>query len=400
MFLIKSCIFIILVVLAKKIEIYFFLTIKNVIIGLYESWWKMKSKITTFIITIIVILLAGALVIFGIIMYDEIAKLDVVGDVKEFVSNITVSSGGVNKNEIQTPQILDTTLETISPSDEKIDYSNSSTNKYFFNQLDNYSKIIYNALEQNKENMKTGTYEINLGTEFSDILSNDNGQKVLGDYYQSAREAYVYDNPDVFYIDVSKLYLNIETTTRGIKKSYRVLLNSGNKTSYLIDEFPTVERINSALSEVDNDFQNVKLVHDYLVETVEYEQTISKPNIYNLYGALVNKECVCEGYAKAFKYLMDSLNIPCVVVAGKATNSEGKTENHAWNYVQLNGNWYAVDTTWDDPILIVGGILTNSSKYRYFLKGEDEFNTSHIPNGQFTEGGKVFTYPQLSNQNY
>ena len=121
----------------------------------------MKSKITTFIITIIGILLAGALVIFGIIMYDEIAKLDVVGDVKEFVSNITVSSGGVNQNEIQTPQILDTTLETISPSDEKINYRNSNTNKYFFNQLDNYSKIIYNALEQNKENMKTGTYEIN-----------------------------------------------------------------------------------------------------------------------------------------------------------------------------------------------------------------------------------------------
>ena len=119
--------------MAKKIEIYFFLTIKNVIIGLYESWWKMKSKITTFIITMIVILLAGALVIFGIIMYDEIAKLDIAGDVKEFVSNITISSGGVNKNEIQTPQILDTTLETISPSDEKIDYSNSSTNKYFFN---------------------------------------------------------------------------------------------------------------------------------------------------------------------------------------------------------------------------------------------------------------------------
>ena len=92
---------------------------------MYESWWKMKSKITTFIITIIGILLAGALVIFGIIMYDEIAKLDVVGDVKEFVSNITVSSGGVNQNEIQTPQILDTTLETISPSDEKINYRNS-----------------------------------------------------------------------------------------------------------------------------------------------------------------------------------------------------------------------------------------------------------------------------------
>lgn len=373
----------------------------------------MKSKITIFIITMIIILLVGALVIFGIIMYDEISKADVAGDVKEFVSNITISSGGVNQNEIQTPQILDTTLETIAPSDEKIDYSNVNTNKYFFNQLDNYSKIIYNALEQNKENMKIGTYEINLGTEFSPILENNsNGQTELGNYYQSAIEAYVYDNPDVFYIDFSKLYLNIETTTRGTKKTYRVLLNEGNGTGYLTNEFSTVERVNSAINEIeyvkslivknkkDNDFQNVKFVHDYLVENVEYEQTISKSNIYNLYGALVNKECVCEGYAKAFKYLMDSLDIPCVIVAGKATNSEGKTENHAWNYVQLDGKWYAIDTTWDDPILIGGAVLTDSSKYRYFLKGEEEFNISHIPNGQFTDGGKVFKYPQLNNQNY
>ena len=371
----------------------------------------MKSKITTFIITMIVILLAGALVIFGIIMYDEIAKLDVVGDVKEFVSNITISSGGVNKNEIQTPQILDTTLETISPSDEKIDYSNSSTNKYFFNQLDNYSKIIYNALEQNKENMKTGTYEINLGTEFSDILSNDNGQEVLGNYYQSAIEAYVYDNPDVFYIDVSKLYLNIETTTRGNKKTYKVLMNSGNNANYLSSQF-SKEEINSALTEIENikeyfiqnknqsTYQNIKNIHDYLVETIDYDQTISRPNTYNLYGALVEKNCVCEGYAKAFKYLADALNIPAIVVSGTGTNSEGNTENHAWNYVQINEKWYAVDCTWDDPILIGGAILTHSTKYKYFLKGSNEFDKAHTPSGQFTENGKVFSYPPVSIENY
>lgn len=372
----------------------------------------MKSKITSFIVTMIMILLLGALVIFGILIYGEIENLDVVGDVKDFVSNITISSGGVNQNEIQTPQILDTTLETISPSDEKIDYKSSNVNKYFFNQLNSYSKIIYNALEQNKENMKTGTYEINLGTEFSALLANDNGQDELGDYYQSAIEAYAYDNPNVFYIDFSKLYLNIETTTRGTKKTYRVLLNEGNGTSYLTNEFSTVGRVNSAINEIeqvksyivqnkkDDDFQNIKLVHDYLVENVEYEQSISKSNIYNLYGALINKESVCEGYAKAFKYLMDSLNIPCVIVAGKGTNSEWKSENHAWNYVQLNGSWYAIDTTWDDPILIGGGVLSNSLKYKYFLKGADEFNISHIPSGQFTEDGKVFKYPQLSNKNY
>ena len=172
------------------------------------------------------------------------------------------------------------------------------------------------------------------------------------------------------------------------------------------------EKVKSAINEIenvrayfiqnkkDNTYDNIKLVHDYLVESIEYDQTVSQTNIYDIYGALVKKESVCEGYAKSFKYLMDSVEIPCVIVAGEGTNSEGSTENHAWNYVELDGKWYAIDCTWDDPIIIGGGKLSNSAKYKYFLKGESEFNQSHFPSGQFTENGKVFEYPPLSINNY
>ena len=34
---------------------------------------------------------------------------------------------------------------------------------------------------------------------------------------------------------------------------------------------------------------------------------------------------------------MDELKIPCVLVSGTGTNSNGQTESHAWNYVQLDG---------------------------------------------------------------
>ncbi len=369
------------------------------------------KKIISFIKTIILLIMIGILGYIGTIVYNEITNTSIVDDVQEFVSNITVSSGGIDES-LKTPQILETTAETISPYDEKIDYSNSTVDKYLYNQLNEYSKIIYNAMESNKENMKTGTYEINLGAEFSSLLSESNGEELLGEYYQSAIEAYTYDNPDVFYIEFSKLYLNIETTVRGNKKTYKVFLNAGNNTDYLTSEFLSKERIDAALNEIGNiksyfvnnkktdTYENIKIAHDYLVESIEYDQTISLPNIYNLYGALINKKSVCEGYAKAFKYLMDSMNIPCIIVSGVATNSEGNTESHAWNYVQLNGIWYAVDCTWDDPILIGPGYLSNFSKYKYFLKGEDEFNKTHIPKGQFTEGGKVFKYPSLSQTNY
>ena len=371
----------------------------------------MKSKVTSFIMTLITTLTIVVFCLLGIIIYNEITKKDIVEEVQEFVSNITVSSGGIDDN-LKIPQILKKEVDTISQDNDNIDYTNENINKYFYNQLDKYSKIIYNAMESNKENMKTGTYEINLGTEFSSLLSQNEGEELLGDYYQSAIEAYTYDNPDVFYIEFSKLYLNIETTTRGSKKTYRVFINAGNQANYLTDDFSSKENIDEGLNKIENiksyfvqnkktdAYQNIKLAHDYLVESIEYDKTISQSNIYDIYGALVNKKSVCEGYAKAFKYLMDSVKIPCVMVSGKATNSEGKSESHAWNYVQIDNVWYAIDCTWDDPILIGYSYLSNALKYKYFLKGESEFNNSHIPDGRFTEGGKIFEYPILSKTNY
>ena len=96
---------------------------------------------------------------------------------------------------------------------------------------------------------------------------------------------------------------------------------------------------------------------------------------------------------------MDVLDIPCTIAIGRGTNSEGRSENHAWNYVQLDGNWYAVDCTWDDPVSNTGWI-SKSSKYRYFLIGSNQLLQDHEPSEQFTEGGKTFNYPELSEEGY
>lgn len=315
---------------------------------------------------------------------------------------------------MKAPQIIENPFDKIKGGNNQaseVDYSNVTINKYFYNQLEEDAKTIYKAFETNKENMKTGTYKVELGSSFSDLLKEENGQELLGQYYQSAIEAYTYDNPDVFYLSPNKMYLNIETTTRGKKVTYYVYINSGEEANYLIDEFSSKEQIDRAMNQIEqirnqilqnrsNDtYTNIKMVHDYLVENIEYDTTISKDNIYNIYGAMVNHEAVCEGYARSFKYLMDSLGIPCTLVIGNGTNTEGKTENHAWNYVQIGDKWYAVDSTWDDPVSSIGWI-SKSSRYRYFLKGSNDMVKDHTPSSQFTEGGKRFSYPPLSSSNY
>lgn len=84
---------------------------------------------------------------------------------------------------------------------------------------------------------------------------------------------------------------------------------------------------------------------------------------------------------------------------GEGNNTEGETEKHAWNYVQINDNWYAIDATWDDPLSMAGWV-SESSKYHYFLKGSNDILKDHTPSRQFTEGGKIFSYPTLSSSNY
>ena len=374
------------------------------------------DKITSVILFLVIIGIFAVVIVFSIIAIQEFSEED-----EEFafvensgnVDTVTSEEKTVEDN-IEVPEIVENPINSIekSNSNANTNYSNVQVDKYFYNQLDEKSRIIYRAFESNKEQMKTGTYQIELGTSFSDILSQSNGQEKLGEYYQSAIEAYTYDNPEIFYLSPKKMYLNIETTTRGGTSTYNVYINSGNEANYLVEEFNSKQAIDEAIAQIEqvknqiiqnktgNTYEDIKMVHDYLVDTISYDSSLSKQNIYNIYGALVSRECVCEGYARAFKYLLDELDIPCVMVIGTATNSHGETENHAWNYAQLNGNWYAVDSTWDDPVVIGGGTASAESRYKYFLVGREVIDQDHSSSGQFTEDGKVFSYPNLTYESY
>lgn len=380
----------------------------------------MRDKLTTVIITFVILGIIGVLIVFGMIAFEEITKLSNVETATDPVQweenkNQVANQDKTLENNIEVPGIVENPLDKLIQTPDtntNVDYSNVNVNKYFYNQLEEYSKTIYKAFETNKEEMKSGTKQIELGDSFSSLLSQTNGQDLLGKYYQSAIEAYTYDNPEVFYLSPNKMFLNIETTTRGNSVSYHVYINSGNETNYLTDEFTSKEQVESAIAQIEqvknqilqnatgDTYHDIKMVHDYLVDTISYDSSLSKPYIYNIYGALVEKLCVCEGYARSMKYLLDSLNIPCTIVIGKGTNSEGQTENHAWNYVEIEGKWYAIDATWDDPVIIGNGTLSQSFKYRYFLKGSNEMAKDHTPSNTFTDGGKEFTYPSLSLENY
>lgn len=124
----------------------------------------------------------------------------------------------------------------------------------------------------------------------------------------------------------------------------------------------------------------VYLAHNYLATSIKYTlkrdaSILEKSYIQSAYGALVNKQCVCQGFAEAFKRLMDAANVDCDVVCGQIA---GSAEYHAWNIVKLqhgNGN-YHIDVTWDSnqPRLI----------YDYFGKNDAFFTGKRIWNKKYT----------------
>lgn len=196
-------------------------------------------------------------------------------------------------------------------------------------------------------------------------------------------------------------------------KTYKITIGPGNNSNYFKKTFETKEDVEKAKSYLENikkqmvnqvasddTYTKIAKVHNWLVHYINYESDENSSDEHTIYGTLKTGKAVCEGYARSFKYLIDDLGIPCVLVSGTARNSEGKEESHAWNYVQINENWYAIDVTWDDPVIIGNGVLTKELKYKYFLKGSEEFFRDHSENGNISKDGFTFSFPKLSKENY
>ena len=133
-----------------------------------------------------------------------------------------------------------------------------------------------------------------------------------------------------------------------------------------------------------SDLDKIKAVHDYLVKnTTYYYGYYDRADYHNhLKNILSNKIAVCQGYAVAFYVFMKELGIPCTLLTGTANNGSGM-ENHAWNAVKINGEWYFVDVTWDDPFINGSTSYPDgyNLSYEYLLCTFQHISVTHTYNG-------------------
>ena len=181
---------------------------------------------------------------------------------------------------------------------------------------------------------------------------------------------YRFDYPQHFWLDQTTgkfSYTYAGNTVLTITLSYSL---TGSALTEAKAAFETaaagmLEGIDGGMPEAERE----RLLHDRLVQAVSYDTGLDKPNIYNAYGAIVDRVAVCEGYARAMQYLLYQAGIQCLMATGSS-----KGETHAWNVVRIDGAYYHLDPTWDDP---VGQTGFDFISYAYYNLTDEEIRRDH-----------------------
>ena len=135
------------------------------------------------------------------------------------------------------------------------------------------------------------------------------------------------------------------------KKGDASALANKNALIYEACKYVIDEAIAANMSEYDKELA----IHDWIVKWADYDKEAASnapdakpdPDNDNPYGLFYSKKAICKGYTLTFQLFMDMLGIECITVDG---TSKSGAEPHAWNMVRLDGEWYCVDVTWDDPV--------------------------------------------------
>ena len=286
------------------------------------------------------------------------------------------------KEEVTEPTIPaepETPSEPEEPSPEEVkkpEYTYTTGQKH--EKLHYTGRYLYSTLnaEQKQWYQKIDTAVNNLENE---VILNATNLAENRNYY--IYYLYMFDNPEHFYLANNIMITN--SNGGGLILYYAIGRNSGeysghNKDSLtkelkdkIIAKKQTFEKeVNRIISTIPANAPDVwkeKLIYDRILMDSHYNlgaqwDGLAQDN-WTAYGIIVNKTGVCESYSEAFQTLCLYAGIKCTGVVGTAGGG------HKWNCVELDGEWYMCDITFDDPI----GGEDGAAYHYYFNRTSDWF---------------------------
>ena len=188
------------------------------------------------------------------------------------------------------------------------------------------------------------------------------------------------DHPEIFYVSGYSLTQGSETYFSG---TYIYSKEEINSRKQKIDEY--VAKCFAHIPTNADGYTKVKNVYEYIISNTRYESVEGEDQ--NICSVFILGKSVCMGYSKATQYLLNCLGVKTILVTGYANivingvhiSAGNQGDNHAWNQVLIDGNWYCVDTTWGGGFSSEGTSEKGGKpiNYDYLLCTTNEFNIAH-----------------------
>lgn len=287
-----------------------------------------------------------------------------------------VNAGGT-KDKVLTIELLESDMET--PDNEEgtpapaetmeTEFDDPAQWLYAYGQLDQASQSWYRGI--NASLLAMETEPVSLSAEgLQQGLTEENIDLIF--------QCVLMDHPEYFYVtgyQYTKYTRGDELVSVEFTGTYSVSYEEAVARKAVIEEKAAV--ILAGVSPEATEYEKVCHVYESIIQNTEYD--LDAPDNQNIYSVLAGGASVCQGYAKTAQLLLNRLGVHCTMVQGLVKDGEG----HAWNMVQVEGQYYYMDTTWGDASYQVINMDTSSVRipnisYDYLCVAEDVLFRTHV----------------------
>ena len=257
-----------------------------------------------------------------------------------------------------------------------------NSNQYKLDYNFQYLTTTDNFLPNNKKELINVIYTVlNNGWDDFTFYCGTKYENCLSDIDEIAKNTSFLSNLNNFvhpFNSYNVIYTNYNTLGRimiKVEKSY-------NNHEIEMLENKIDEIYNKIVKKGMNTREKILTIHDYIIEKTTYDNeraeaiTLMDENYIPIYqshkavGPLIQEMAICGGYSDAMALFLIKMNIPNYKISNKS---------HIWNYVYVDGKWYHLDLTWDDPVtnnnreLLIHDYFLISTEKLFSLKNNHNF---------------------------
>lgn len=193
-----------------------------------------------------------------------------------------------------------------------------------------------------------------------------------GEDFQRSMTQFFFNNPELFYVSTA-YYVNKPSENAAVAQVQLIYLYEKDEIPAMVATYEQeLAKIVADAPKTGSDFDKILYLHDYFVQNFAYdyeglaaEQATGKNQaIRDTYRFFTQKIGVCQAYMLGLIAAAEEIGLACIPVT-----SDGM--GHAWNLVQVDGEWYHIDVTWDDAGGEGAPVYPTYVSYDHFLLSDE-----------------------------